>query len=66
MKVNLGESDCLFRILMGTVLIALASTDQIDSCGWVAGPLLVLTGTLGFCGIYAILGLSSCQGKSTN
>jgi hypothetical protein len=66
MRVNLGEGDSLFRILIGTLLIALACTDQIGAWGWIAGPLLVLTGTLGFCGIYAILGLKTCQEQNAH
>ena len=66
MRVNLGEGDSLFRILIGTVLIALACTDQIGALGWIAGPLLVLSGTLGFCAIYAILGFRTCQEQSAH
>jgi hypothetical protein len=66
MKVNLGESDCLLRILIGTVLLALACTDQLGMWGWISGALLVFTGTTGFCGVYAILGLKSCKDPHLN
>lgn len=61
MKINLGESDCLVRILLGTVLIAFVCTDQVGNWAWIVGSLLVLNGAIGFCGVYAILGLKTCQ-----
>ena len=60
MTKNVGGVDRIVRIVVGLVLIVLAATDQIGSWGWL-GILILGTGILGFCGVYRLLGISTCQ-----
>lgn len=59
MKINLGSTDRILRILAGLVLIALAATGTIGVWGWI-GIVLLLTGIFKFCPIYAMFGMSTC------
>lgn len=59
MKINVGNIDRILRIVVGLVLIGLAATGIVGIWGWI-GVVLVLTGAIKFCPIYAMLGMSSC------
>jgi hypothetical protein len=48
---------------VGAVLIGLAATDIIGPWGWI-GVLPVLTGFIGWCPAYAVLGISTCPAKN--
>lgn len=60
MTKNVGGVDRVVRIVAGLVLIVLAVTGQIGPWGWL-GILILGTGILGFCGLYRLLGISTCQ-----
>lgn len=64
MKFNVGGLDRIARIAGGLVLIGLAATGTVGAWGWVGVPLL-LTGAVGFCPLYPLLGLNTCPAKRT-
>lgn len=62
MKLNVGGVDRILRITAGLVLIALAATGTVGVWGWI-GVVLLLTGAVGFCPLYPLLGLNTCPMK---
>ena len=63
MKSNEGGIDRMLRIVLGLVLIALAATGTVGLWGWI-GIVPLATGLIGWCPLYAMLGLNSCPLKS--
>ncbi|WP_119155525.1 YgaP family membrane protein [Caldimonas tepidiphila] len=59
MKSNVGGIDRLLRIVAGLVLLALTLSGTIGLWGWI-GLVPLLTGALGFCPLYSLLGLGTC------
>lgn len=59
MKINVGSTDRILRIVVGLVLIGLAATSTVGVWGWI-GVALLLTGVFKFCPAYAIFGTSTC------
>ncbi len=59
MTKNEASWDRVLRVLVGLVLIALAATQTIGLWGYV-GVVPLLTGAVGFCPLYRLLGLSTC------
>ena len=59
MKVNEGTVDRALRVIVGLVLIGLAFTGKIGVWGWI-GVVPLVTGAVGMCPLYSILGLSTC------
>lgn len=59
---NVGSIDRIARILLGLVLIGLASTDQIGPWGYL-GVLAIGTGLFSFCGLYTLFGINTCSVK---
>ncbi len=62
MKLNVGGFDRIARIVFGLVLIALTLTGTVGVWGWV-GVVPLLTGAVGFCPLYPMLGFSTCPMK---
>jgi hypothetical protein len=65
-KQNVGMLDRCFRICAGIVLIVLASFFVQGIFGFVLMILsipLVVSGVLGFCPSYSLLGISTVQGR---
>ncbi|HBG70086.1 MAG: hypothetical protein A2W93_10130 [Bacteroidetes bacterium GWF2_43_63] len=61
MKKNIGQTDTIIRIIIGL---------GIGAAGWyyeswlgLIGLVPLLTAFTGFCGIYALLGISTCPRK---
>jgi hypothetical protein len=59
MKCNSGGMDRILRVIAGLVLIALAATDMVGVWGWI-GVVPLLTGAIGFCPAYMLLGVNTC------
>lgn len=62
MRCNSGGIDRVLRVIIGLVLIALAATGTVGLWGWI-GIIPLLTGTVGFCPIYTLLGKNTCSKK---
>ncbi len=65
MKTNENAIDRIIRILLAVALgtvVAFKAVTGIAAILFIAvAAVLLLTGAIGFCGIYAILGLSTCK-----
>lgn len=59
MKCNSGSIDRALRVIVGLILIALAATGTIGVWGWI-GVVPLLTGAIGFCPAYTLLGINTC------
>ena len=59
LKINMGMVDKTVRITVGVVLIALTLMGSIGVWGWI-GLVPLVTGLLGHCPLYAVLGLNTC------
>ena len=62
MKLNVGGLDRSLRIVAGLVLIGLAATGTVGAWGWI-GLVPLLTGAVGSCPVYPVLGLNTCPMK---
>ena len=62
MKLNVGGIDRILRIVLGLVLIALAATGTVGVWGYI-GVVPLLTGAVGFCPVYPLIGLNTCPMK---
>lgn len=60
MKVNVGSTDRLIRVVVGVALIAAAFMGYIGMWGYI-GIVPILTGTLRFCPAYMPFGISTCR-----
>jgi hypothetical protein len=59
MKANVGGIDKIVRIVVGLALIAWALLGG-PAWAWI-GVLPLATGLFNFCGLYALLGISTCS-----
>jgi hypothetical protein len=68
MKKNMGGADRIIRILLAAVFAYLyfggVVTGTIGLVLVILGGIFVLTSLLGFCPIYALVGISTCPRKS--
>lgn len=62
MKMNAGGIDRALRVIAGLVLIGLTLTGTVGVWGWV-GVVPLLTGLVGFCPAYTLLGVNTCPMK---
>lgn len=56
MVINESRDDRILRVVLGVVLIGLGGV------GWLSipGVIALVTGLVGFCPLYKVLGLSTC------
>lgn len=59
MKVNVGSTDRMLRIVAGVIIIALGFYYQ--SLWGVIGLIPLLTGLFRSCVLYSMLGINTCQ-----
>jgi sulfite exporter TauE/SafE len=66
--MNVGMIDRALRVVAGIALIAFALGYIFPGTGWNwvgwIGVVPILTGTLGWCPLYTVLGLSTCPRKA--
>ena len=62
MKLNVGGLDRVLRIVAGVTLVGLAATGTVGAWGWI-GVVPLLTGAVGFCPVYPLLGMNTCPMK---
>ena len=62
MKINVGGIDKILRIVVGIALIAMAALGVVGTWGWI-GVIPLLTGLLGTCPAYSLLGMNTCPLK---
>lgn len=60
LKANVGGLDRILRIAVGLGLIALVFVGPQTPWGWV-GVVPLLTGLIGACPLYTLLGIRTCQ-----
>lgn len=63
MTRNEGNIDRVLRVILGLVLLSLVFIGPQTAWGWV-GLVPLVTGLVGFCPLYRILGLSTCPLKN--
>ena len=61
-KSNVGGIDRVLRIIVGLVLIALVFVGPQSPWGWL-GLVPLLTGLVGTCPLYSLMGLSTCRAR---
>ena len=59
MKVNVGGTDRILRIVVGLILILLVLSGQIGAWGWI-GVVPLATGLFRMCPLYSMLGMNTC------
>lgn len=59
MTRNEGNLDRALRVVAGLLLIGLAATNTVGAWGYI-GVVPLLTGAIGTCPLYSILGLNTC------
>jgi hypothetical protein len=65
MKANVGGLDKVLRIPIGIALIVMAYMNVVGVWGYI-GIVPLLTGLIGWCPIYPMLGISSCPMKNSS
>ena len=60
---NVGGIDRILRIVVGLVLVGLAATGSMGWWGWI-GVVPLLTGLVGACPAYKLLGMNTCPMKN--
>ncbi|MCU0644960.1 MAG: DUF2892 domain-containing protein [bacterium] len=62
MKTNVGATDKTIRIVVGILLIILG---VFGSRLWIIiGLIPLITGLIGYCPLYTVLGINTCKVKS--
>lgn len=59
MTRNEGTIDRVLRVVVGLILIALVFVGPRTAWGWI-GVVPLLTGLVGMCPIYSLLGINTC------
>ena len=64
MKTNEGGIDRALRVIVGLAVLSLAFVGPRTPWGYV-GLVPLLTGLVGFCPLYALLGINTCPARRT-
>lgn len=59
MNPNVGKIDRIIRIVIGLAIISQVFTGLHTLWGWI-GIIPLLTGLIGWCGLYTVLGIRTC------
>lgn len=65
MKTNEGTLDRVLRIAVGILLLALTFTNTIGMWGYI-GVVPLVTGLVGWCPLYTVLGINTCPMKKAS
>lgn len=60
MKVNEGSLDRAVRVVAGLVLLSIAFVGPQTPWGYI-GIVPLVTGLVGFCPLYSVLGIKTCK-----
>ena len=63
MTRNEGGLDRLLRVVLGVVLIGMVFVGPQTRWGWI-GVVPLVTGLIGLCPLYSILGIRTCRAKN--
>jgi len=63
MKTNEGYVDRVLRVIVGVALIGLAASGIVGLWGYV-GVIPLLTGAIGICPLYSLLGVNTCRPRT--
>ena len=63
MKCNEHNIERVLRVIIGIALIAIVFVGPQTPWGWI-GLVPLITGLVGFCPLYAILGINTCPAKN--
>ncbi|HEY0997627.1 MAG TPA: DUF2892 domain-containing protein [Gemmatimonadaceae bacterium] len=61
-RINEGGIDRALRIVLGLALVSLVFVGPKTPWGWI-GLVPIVTGAVGFCPLYRLLGVSTCPMK---
>lgn len=65
MKKNMGSADRIIRLLVVAALVALYATGTVTglwgTLALVAAGIFTLTSIVGFCPLYALVGIKTCK-----
>lgn len=61
MKCNIGTTDRIVRAVIGLIVIAVGF--YLSSWWGAIGLVLIITSVTGWCGLYALFGISTCKTK---
>lgn len=65
-KTNVGSVDRIIRVVLGLAMLAAYFFTTIGGAwhvAWLIGIVPLVTGVLGTCPIYSVLGVSTCPAK---
>jgi hypothetical protein len=69
LQLNVGLVDRIVRIVLGIGLVAVAVvgslTGPLLAVTWIVTGILLVTGAIGFCPLYALLGISTAGNRLT-
>jgi hypothetical protein len=63
-KTNAGTVDRAMRIVFGLLIVSLAFVGPQTAWGWL-GLIPIATGLMGWCPLYSVLGMNTCEAKSS-
>ncbi|HID48944.1 MAG TPA: DUF2892 domain-containing protein [Chromatiales bacterium] len=63
MKCNQHNIERVLRVIIGIALIAIVFVGPQTPWGWI-GLVPLVTGLIGFCPLYAILGINTCPARN--
>jgi hypothetical protein len=64
MKTNVGQFDKVIRIVIGLVSLVLGIV--LHWGFYLLGAMLIMTAFTGFCGLYALFGMTTCPRKTNS
>ena len=65
MKTNEGMIDRILRVILGLAVLSLAFVGPQTPWAYL-GAIPLLTGLVGFCPLYAVLGINTCGVRKAN